>query len=206
MPTLPEQIVRLVVERPGLSDREVTALLLSSDAGHQPVNQACRALAARGRIMRRVRADGRIGNYASAQAEGNPASQWSDDRLSEDAIKRAVCLHLESQGWECTISSARSREIDILARRGPNKWLIEAKGHGSRPEARVSAFLSVLGAVCHHMADPSARYGIALPDLPHFRRLWDRLPGVAKARMGVSALFVDENGRVIESLDLMTCA
>ncbi len=63
---------------------------------------------------------------------------------------------------------------------------------------RVNYFLGVLGELLQRMTDPAAKYSIALPDLPQFRRLWDRLPELAKQRTGISALFVSESGRVDE--------
>jgi hypothetical protein len=46
------------------------------------------------------------------------------------------------------------------------------------------------------MADPSAHYFIALPNLPQFQKLWSRLPALAKNRTGIGALFVDADGTV----------
>jgi len=50
------------------------------------------------------------------------------------------------------------------------------------------------------MDDPDARYSIALPDMQQFRRLWQRLPQLAKARTTISALFVSPSGNVEEVL------
>ena len=63
---------------------------------------------------------------------------------------------------------------------------------------RVNDFLGVLGRLLQQMSDPQAKYSVALPDLPRFRRLWIRLPELAKRRTGFSALFVDDAGRVEE--------
>lgn len=63
---------------------------------------------------------------------------------------------------------------------------------------RVNYFLGVLGELLQRMSDPEAKYSIALPDLPQFRRLWDRLPAQAKGRTGISALFVNDSGRIEE--------
>ena len=52
--------------RPGLTDRELTDILTGKSAGQQAVNQAARALAASGSLVRAKRPDGRIGNYPSA--------------------------------------------------------------------------------------------------------------------------------------------
>jgi len=63
---------------------------------------------------------------------------------------------------------------------------------------RVNYFLSILGELLQRMDDPDARYSIALPDMKQFRRLWQRLPDLAKSRTEISALFVDGSGRVEE--------
>jgi hypothetical protein len=64
---------------------------------------------------------------------------------------------------------------------------------------RLNYFLGVLGELLQRMDDDSARYSIALPDLPQFRGLWERLPRLAKSRTTVTALFVRENGSVIDT-------
>lgn len=62
----------------------------------------------------------------------------------------------------------------------------------------MNYFLSILGETLQRMEDPGASYSIALPDLPQFKRLWERLPNAAKARTGISALFVRADGDVTE--------
>ena len=44
----------------------------------------------------------------------------------------------------------------------------------------VNYFLAVLGELLQKMDEQACRYSIALPDLPQFRGLWDRLPREAK--------------------------
>ena len=199
MPTLSDRITELLKQHPGLSDREITDKLVRPGALQQPINQACR-----GAIFRRKRPDGRIGNYL---VNGNIAvhpthyaesREQNDDVLSEDAIKRALLDWLRSQGWTTTVAWARIPGIDIEARRGVERWIIEVKGRGSRPQMRVNYFLAVLGELLQRMDDPNARYSIALPDVPQFRGLWQRLPALAKSRTGITVLLVDEGGNVKE--------
>ncbi len=61
---------------------------------------------------------------------------------------------------------------------------------------RVNYFIGILGETLQRMSDPDARYSIALPDLQQFRRLWDRLPELAKRRTQITAIFVSESGKV----------
>lgn len=63
--TLRDQIVALVEVSPGLSDREVTDRIIGESAAQQTTNQATRALERQGRLIRRARSDGKIGNYPS---------------------------------------------------------------------------------------------------------------------------------------------
>jgi hypothetical protein len=121
-----------------------------------------------------------------------------DGWLSEDAVKAHVKYWLEDKGWRVEVAWARSRGVDILASRGDERWLIEAKGGGSLQPMRVNYFLMILGEVLQKMHDPAARYSIALPDMRQFRGLWERLPGLAKTRLGISALFIGPNGEIEE--------
>jgi hypothetical protein len=63
---LKEQILKLVTEENGLTDREITNKLCGLDHPQQPVNQACRSLARNGKLIRRRREDGRIVNFPPA--------------------------------------------------------------------------------------------------------------------------------------------
>ena len=128
-------------------------------------------------------------------------SELGPAELSEDNLKKHLAKWLEAAGWGVTIAWGKERGIDIIATRSGYRWIIEAKGIGSRPEMRVNYFLAILGELLQRMNDNTARYSIALPDVPQFRGLWQRLPRVAKARLSISALFVNSDGTVLESLE-----
>ena len=72
MATLPEQIVELLENSPGLTDREITNRLRSSSNAQQPVNIASRKLAQKDIVLRKRRHDGLIGNYLTGK-EHKPA-------------------------------------------------------------------------------------------------------------------------------------
>jgi hypothetical protein len=112
--------------------------------------------------------------------------------LAEDELKRALKAWLEADGWSAEVAWRGAHGVDIAARRGKELWLIEVKGRGSRPEMRVNYFVAILGETLQRMSEPHAKYSIALPDLPQYRRLWDRLPQLAKDRTTISMLFVSE--------------
>jgi len=168
------------------------------------VNQAARQLESGGQLVRRRRPDGRIGNYPGDASRGTapepapPCQQQSGDFLSEDDAKRILESWLKVAGWQVDVAWGHQRGIDIEARRQEFRWVIEVKGQGSRPEMRVNYFLGAVGELLQRMDDPHAQYSIAPPDLAQFRRLWSRLPAVAKERTRISALFVTGAGRVEE--------
>lgn len=61
---------------------------------------------------------------------------------------------------------------------------------------RVNYFIGILGETLQRMADPAARYSIAFPDLTQYRRLWERLPKLAKSRTGITMILVSKAGHV----------
>src|SRR5690606_2271948 len=142
--TLPEQILEVVMRRPGLTDREISNDLRGTLAPQQPVNISAHALVVRGRLVRKKRHDGLIGNYpadgkvTAAPVVSRPrAGAHDDEALAEDRLKAVLEAWCGSAGWATQIAWAKQRGVDIEARRGDERWLIEVKGIGSRPEMRV---------------------------------------------------------------------
>jgi len=202
--TLSNRIIDLLERRSGLSDREITDMLFEPSSPQQGVNQACRLLAKREIISRRKRFDGRTGNFLiNDKFKEQPIYQsrskfQANSPLSENSLKLTLSDWLSSQGWQTKIAWGRSQGIDIEARRRKERWVIEVKGEGSRPQMRVNFFLTILGEIVQRMDDPKAKYSIALPNLEQYRRLWQRLPALAKSKLTITALFVDEEGDVKE--------
>jgi hypothetical protein len=119
--------------------------------------------------------------------------------LQEDRVKEIVEKHLRLTGWTVKASKGHEHGIDIEAfSETGERWIIEAKGCGSLNPMRVNYFLMVLGELLQRMNDPNAKYSIALPDLPQFRRLWQRLPDLAKTGLTATCLFVTATGSVEE--------
>ena len=205
MSSLPQELLQLVQRSPGLTDREVTDVLRGKSAPQQPVNVAARALAKRGQLLRKKREDGLIGNFPldgpaiQVVVLKKPAPEKAGllDQ-SEDKLKHWLREWLVADGWEVEVAWARDRGIDIRAVRNGKKWIIEVKGIGSLPAMRVNYFLSILGETLQRMDDPNSKYSICVPDVPQFRKLWARLPTLAKQRTEITALFVDPSGRVAE--------
>lgn len=119
-------------------------------------------------------------------------------QLQEDSVKEFLRTYLEADGWKAAVVQGGAHGIDIDAKRGEERWIIEVKGCGSLNPMRVNYFLGALGELLQRMSDPEARYSIAVPDLPQLRGLWNRLPPLAKQKTGISCLFVRADGNVKE--------
>jgi hypothetical protein len=158
----------------------------------------------KGILVRKRRGDDNlIGNFPcdsnGAQATSRPSAVIKNhdvDALSEDEVKKALNAWLKADGWETKIAWGNDRGIDIDARRGSERWIIEVKGPGSRQPMRVNYFIGILGETLQRMSDPGASYSIAFPDVEQYRRLWKRLPQLAKSRTKISLLLVSKTGRV----------
>jgi hypothetical protein len=203
MANLSDEIIEAVRNTSGLTDRELTNVLRGRAAPQQPVNQAARVLDGKGFLVRKRRPDNLIGNYLSgadvARSYPNLSTAVKNhdvDALSEEEIKKALDAWLKADGWETKVAWGHSQGIDIDARRGPERWIIEAKGPGSCQPMRVNYFIGILGETLQRMSDPGARYSIAFPDLVQYRRLWERLPKLAKSRTGISMILVSRAGQV----------
>jgi len=118
--------------------------------------------------------------------------------LPEKRIKRILRDFLISEGWNPEVAFDGRGLIDIKAGRGSEEWIIQVKGLESLNPAVVNSFVSVLGEILQRMHDPKCEYSVALPDIEPFRRLWERLPALAKDRTGITALFVRPTGEVIK--------
>ncbi|WFU41792.1 hypothetical protein QA640_04580 [Bradyrhizobium sp. CB82] len=209
MGALSDRILKIVSQQPGIPDRWLAELLFGPGTAQQRVNGECRSLAAKGLLERAQRADGLIGNFvtteqssASVVVEGQemPPAPYphstSAPFMSEDVLKKMLQSWLITQGWTVEVAWARAPGIDIHARQGGRRWIIEAKGEGTLAPMRVNYFLGVLGETLQRMTDPQAAYSVAFPDLKQFRGLWARLPNLAKERTKISALFVSHGGNI----------
>lgn len=200
-----QDVLELLNENPGLSDREITDRLCGTGQPQQPINSICRRLAQKGLIVRRNRLDGIFGNYPANDSTSEPSIRMAEPQdhglpQSEDQLKSILKEDLILKGWTIRVISWGKRQgVDMEAERGYERWLIEVKGIGSSPPMRVNYFLCALGELLCRMIDPSAKYSIAVPDVPQFRNLWRRLPLEAKSRTRISALFVGESGVLEET-------
>lgn len=203
MSVLEKDIIRLLEHNPGLSDKELAEAIQGRKSSIQYINQNCRRLESQEILIRKKREDGLLGNWLNhnLHAQRLLSEVELETRaveISEKKIKQFLGKFLESNGWNFEIAWGTEPGVDIDARRGSERWIIQVKGSGAFQPAALNNFLSVLGEIVQRMDDPNCKYSVALPDLEHFRRLWSRLPGLSRARMSITALFVNLEGRVIE--------
>ena len=203
MGELEKDIIRLLEHNPGLSDKELAEAIQGHKSSIQYINQNCRGLESQGVIIRQKRDDGLLGNWLTDNHSAHKLLLQVKEEtkavdISEKKIKQILGKYLTSGGWTYEIAWGVNPCVDIEAQRGVERWIIQVKGSGSFHPVYVNNFLSALGEIIQRMDDQNCKYSVALPDLEQFRRLWDRLPELAKTRMNVTVLFVNLNGQVIE--------
>ena len=132
--------------------------------------------------------------------------------LYEDHVVDAVCLHLEAQGWRIeTRAHAHQHGDDIVAVRGAERLIVEAKGAGSSKEGTRRygqafnggqvkthvgvAVLRALGVV----SERTALAAVAFPADVNHRSVAGRVvPALAAA--GVGVFWVDDDHHVTAQL------
>jgi len=121
-----------------------------------------------------------------------------DSYLPERRIRSILDSFLTSQGWICEVAGTTNHGIDIEAKRGTERWVIETKSSEDTTHDIINSFVSSLGEILQRMDDRNCKYSVALPDTKPFRRLWERLPVLVKKKTGITALFVSQTGTVKE--------
>lgn len=168
----------------------------------QQVNQACRALEKQGVLLRSVGPSGKIlnripGSSAApliAPAPPAPPRPTVAGALAEDEVKTAIRDRFEARGYTVQIAWGRVRGIDIEARRGAERWAIEAKGEAATDQMGGNYFLNALGELLQRMSDDRAHYAIALPENRRNLGLVARFPDLARRRLGLTVFFVRREG------------
>jgi hypothetical protein len=200
MKNLERNIIKILENNPGISDKELAALLTGRADSSRYINQNCRALVEKGILSRSLRQDGVIGNWLNLEHVALPVNIESSD-LNSRVLKKNLESFLKSLGWDSNISWGNTHGIDVEAKKADLRWIIQVKGYENQYLLPVNIFVSVIGEVLQRMDDPHTKYSIALPDLEPFRRLWSRLPSFAKERTLLTALFISFDGKVTELSD-----
>jgi hypothetical protein len=118
--------------------------------------------------------------------------------MKEDAVKKHLEKWLKQAGWTVRVAWGHKPGIDLDAKKNGKRWIIEAKGSGSRYQMRRNYFSSIIGDTLQRMDQAGARYFIAFPDLDQYRRLWKKFPNLAKRRTKITMLLVGAKGAVVE--------
>jgi hypothetical protein len=168
----------------------------------QQINQTCRTLEKRGVLSRGVSRSGKIvnrltGSSAPLLAAAHPPLPRPTvaGALAEDEVKTAIRDRFEAKGFTVEIAWGRVRGIDIEARRGAERWAIEAKGEAATDQMGGNYFLNALGELLQRMSDDRTRYAIALPENRRNLGLVARFPDLARRRLGLTVFFVRRDGR-----------
>ena len=199
-----DRVLEFVTQFPGRNDDEISSTLKIMP--RQTVNQICRKLCQEQLLRRELGTQGKLVNFAMANSSHThtiisptPSPvKVVPNAMSEDQVKAALVGMLEPNGWSVQVAWGRQRGIDIEARRGNERWVIECKGTGSLAPMQNNYFVGVVGELMQRMSDESAKHSIAFPDIPKFRRLWSELPAMVKERLQLSVLFVSNDGKIIE--------
>jgi hypothetical protein len=171
----------------------------------QQINQVCNRLAGQGLLRRYVGPENKLVNEViEGQELPVPFDRQSRARssgvsLTEDAVKAAVRDYLHQRDLHVEVKWGRDRGIDIVAHGHGERWVIEAKGEVDSPQQQGNYFLLALGELVQRMDEPTAQYGLALPDNSRYRGLVDRLPTLARQRLNLAVLFVRPDGSVREA-------
>jgi hypothetical protein len=135
-------------------------------------------------------ADG-IGAVPPARA-ATPTGRMGTSPLGEDEVKQGAKQFLEEAGFRVSVAWGRERGTDITAVSGTEILVLEAKGSAPNPPQQVNYFLGALGELLQRMTEPSAAYGLALPDNAQYRGLVNRLPPLVWERLKFTTLFVSK--------------
>ncbi len=115
----------------------------------------------------------------------------------EEELKKILSEKLEKDGYKVEVAWGHKHGVDIRAEKsGAPVCMIEVKGCGSRQAMRVNYFLAIIGEILQRMDNPDFEYFIALPDIEQFRKLWKKLPPLAKERTKIKLILVGENEEI----------
>lgn len=109
-------------------------------------------------------------------------------------MKVAIRDRFERQGFTVQVAWGHVRGIDIEARRGEERWAIEAKGEAATDQMGGNYFLNALGELLQRMSDERTRYAIALPENRRNLGLVGRFPDLARMRLGLTVFLVRRDG------------
>jgi hypothetical protein len=173
----------------------------------QSINQTARRLEAQGLLRRYAGPDGKIVNALPDARPPGPAvtstravpKRAVDERsvagssaITEDEVKGAVRAHLVAEGFDVLVAWGHAPGIDLDARHSDGRrYIVEAKAEkGVTGAQQHNYFVGMLGELVQRMDDADATYAVALPENRQYRGLVDRLPRLARERLGLRVFWV----------------
>jgi hypothetical protein len=209
-PTLADRVLTALAAASGPLDDETLARRARATS-RQAVTLVCRTLEASGRVHREAGSDGKplFSLAARPDAAATPEPAHADAApprptaevammLTEDQVKRAVRDYLTAAGYLVHVTWGHTRGVDILAERGHERLLLEAKGQVARRPRQTDYFSAALGELIQRMDDPNATYGLGLPDHPQYCALVEKLPDLVWSRLNLVVYLVSEELTVRE--------
>jgi Holliday junction resolvase len=111
--------------------------------------------------------------------------------LTEAQVEAAVVNYLLERGWDVTTES--DDFADVVARRGTETLVVEAKGHTKSAGAAIDI---AYGQLLRRMKSDheAARYVIAVPETLRWHA--ERVPVSVRRRIGIELFLVAEDGSV----------
>ncbi len=215
--TVADDVLRALRARSaGMTDAELATML---GKRHQHINQTCRMLESQGLIVRE-NAYGAIVNKVSRGEQSSPREPRGETGTAalewawEGNVQSRVATHLAQTGWSIirvADTAQRERGVDIIAERGGQRLLVEAKGWPSTTYARGERagqpkptqptlqathwFAEALATLIRRGGEPEARLSLALPDMHRYRTLLGEA-GWALERLNITVYLVTAEGAV----------
>lgn len=215
--TVADDVLDALCARPGgMKDTDLAKIL---DKNHPYINQVCRRLADQGLIAREhcygAIVNGLNDGAAAADPQaGQGVSTMTAEWAWEGNVQSRVATYLAGAGWSIirvADTAQRERGVDIIAERGGQRLLVEAKGwpsstyargeHAGQPKQTQPStqasiwFAEGLVTLIRRGGTPGAHLGLALPDIQRYRTLLDEVEW-ALGRLGITVFLVSAQGAV----------
>jgi len=108
---------------------------------------------------------------------------------NEAFIQEAIEQHFVMNGF----SIEKDGQIDLIAEKNDEKWIVEAKGMTSQINVD---FNTCIGQLAKSMASPLMNYAIALPNEIKYKHQSMKLPNYFRTISNLHIIVVDENAQI----------
>ena len=108
---------------------------------------------------------------------------------NEALVQEAIELYFSGKGYVIKTKE----QVDLIAEKQDEKWIIKAKGMTS---AVGTDFNTCLGQLIKNMTSEEQIYAIAIPSHLQYRRQCELLPSYFRELVKLRILLIDESGEV----------